>query len=109
MPPRARDIIKKIAKKGEYTVAAPLLTVDFNGEEGEYMMMQIWPVHVLRPVNEYLTTNAQLINGERILDALFPLSQSGTVCILGAFGSGKTVIFQSASEVLNRGVVICIG
>ena len=107
MPPRACEVIKKIAKKGEYTVTEPLLTVDFNGEEEEYMMMQIWPVHVLRPVNQCLTANTPWINGQRILDALFPLSQSGTVCILGAFGSGKTVIFQSGSEVLNRGVVIC--
>ena len=39
MPPRAYNIIKKIAKKGEYIVVEPLLTVDFNGEEKEYMMM----------------------------------------------------------------------
>ena len=109
MPPRARGIIKKIAKKGEYTVAELLPTVDFNGEEEEYMMMQIWPVHVLRPVNQCLTTNTPLINGQRISDALFPLSQGGTICILGAFSSGKTVIFQSASESLNRDIVICIG
>ena len=35
MPPRACEIIKKIAKKGEYTVTEPLPTVDFDGEEEE--------------------------------------------------------------------------
>ena len=48
MPPRARDIIKKIAKRGGYTVAEPLLTVDFNGEENQYMMMQTFSVRVPR-------------------------------------------------------------
>ena len=39
MPPRACGIIKKIVKKGEYIVVEPLLIVDFNREEKEYMMM----------------------------------------------------------------------
>ncbi|KPI41915.1 V-type proton ATPase catalytic subunit A [Cyphellophora attinorum] len=51
-PPRARGTIKKIAGKGEYTVAEPLLTVEFNGEEKEYPMMHSWPVRVPRPVTE---------------------------------------------------------
>ena len=70
MPTRVRGIIKKIAKKGEYTVAEPLLPVDVHGEEEEYMMMQIWPVRVPRLVNDCLTANVPLINGQRILDAL---------------------------------------
>ena len=41
MPPRARGIIKKIAKKSEYTVAESLLTVTFDEEEEEYTTMQI--------------------------------------------------------------------
>ncbi|KAK4694153.1 V-type H+-transporting ATPase subunit A, partial [Lecanoromycetidae sp. Uapishka_2] len=109
MPPRARGIIKKIAKKGEYTVAEPLLTVDFNGEEKEYPMMQTWPVRVPRPVSERLTANSPLIVGQRVLDALFPSVQGGTVCIPGAFGCGKTVISQSVSKFSNSDVIIYIG
>ena len=109
MPPRARGIIKNIAKKGEYTVAEPLLTVDFNGEEKKYMMMQIWPVRVPRPVNERLTADSPLIVGQRVLDALFPSVQGGTVCIPGAFGCGKTVISQSVSKFSNSEVIIYIG
>ena len=41
MPPRARGIIKKIAKKSEYTVAESLLTVIFDEKEEECMTMQI--------------------------------------------------------------------
>ncbi|KAI9880735.1 MAG: H(+)-transporting V1 sector ATPase subunit A [Watsoniomyces obsoletus] len=37
MPPRARGTIKKIAKKGEYTVAEPLMTVEFNAGPSVYL------------------------------------------------------------------------
>ena len=109
MPPRAHGVIKKIAKKGVYTVAAPLLTVEFNGVEKEYPMMQTWPVRVPRPVNERLTADSPLIVGQRVLDALFPSVQGGTVCIPGAFGCGKTVISQSVSKFSNSDVIIYIG
>ena len=109
MPPRARGIIKKIAKDGEYTVAESLLTVEFNGEEKEYMMMQTWPVRVPRPVNERLPASSPLIVGQRVLDALFPSVQGGTVCIPGAFGCGKTVISQSVSKFSNSDIIIYVG
>ena len=79
MPPRAHDTIKKIAKRGEYTIVEPLLTIDFNGEEKEYIMMQSWPVRAPRPVNERLTANSPLIVGQRVLGALLPSVQGGTV------------------------------
>ena len=60
MPPRARGTIKKIAKKGEYTVAENILTVEFNGETKEYPMMHSWPVRVPRPVNERLASRLAL-------------------------------------------------
>ena len=92
MPPRARGIIKKIAAKGQYTVIEPLLTVEFDGEEKEYPMLQTWPVRVPRPVQERLSANSPMIVRSVSLDALFPSVQGGTVCIPGAFGCGKTVI-----------------
>ncbi|KIV86095.1 V-type proton ATPase catalytic subunit A [Exophiala sideris] len=109
MPPRARGTIKKIAPKGEYTVDEPLLTVEFNGETKEYPMMQSWPVRVPRPVNERLQADAPFIVGQRVLDALFPSVQGGTVCIPGAFGCGKTVISQSVSKFSNSDIIVYVG
>ncbi|KAG9792251.1 ATP synthase alpha subunit vacuolar, partial [Aureobasidium melanogenum] len=109
MPPRARGTIKKIAPKGEYTVAEPLLTVEFNGETKEYPMMQTWPVRVPRPVNERLQADSPFIVGQRVLDALFPSVQGGTVCIPGAFGCGKTVISQSVSKFSNSDIIVYVG
>jgi V-type H+-transporting ATPase subunit A len=108
-PPRARGTIKKIAGKGEYTVAEPLLTVEFNGEEKEYPMMHSWPVRVPRPVTERKRADQPFIVGQRVLDALFPSVQGGTVCIPGAFGCGKTVISQSVSKFSNSDIIVYVG
>lgn len=109
LPPRARGTIKKIAPKGEYTVAEPLLTLEFNGEEKTYPMMQSWPVRVPRPVSERLQAEYPFIVGQRVLDALFPSVQGGTVCIPGAFGCGKTVISQSVSKFSNSDIIVYVG
>ncbi|KIW68373.1 V-type proton ATPase catalytic subunit A [Phialophora macrospora] len=109
LPPRARGTIKKIAPKGEYTVDQPLLTVEFNGETKEYPMMQSWPVRVPRPVTERLSADSPFIVGQRVLDALFPSVQGGTVCIPGAFGCGKTVISQSVSKFSNSDIIVYVG
>ena len=108
-PPRARGTIKKIASKGEYTVAEPLMTVEFNGESKEYPMMHTWPVRVPRPVTERKRADQPFIVGQRVLDALFPSVQGGTVCIPGAFGCGKTVISQSVSKFSNSDIIVYVG
>ena len=109
LPPRARGTIKKIAGKGEYTVDEPLLTVEFEGEEKQYPMMHTWPVRVPRPSTDRLRAEYPFIVGQRVLDALFPSVQGGTVCIPGAFGCGKTVISQSVSKFSNSDIIVYVG
>lgn len=109
LPPRARGTIKWIAEPGSYTVDEKILEVEFNGEKKEYSMMHTWPVRVPRPVNEKLPSDSPLIVGQRVLDALFPSVQGGTVCIPGAFGCGKTVISQSLSKFSNSDIIVYVG
>lgn len=109
LPPRARGTIKKIAGKGEYTVVEPLLTVEFEGEEKQYPMMHTWPTRVPRPSTDRLRAEHPFIVGQRVLDALFPSVQGGTVCIPGAFGCGKTVISQSVSKFSNSDIIVYVG
>ncbi|KFA75562.1 hypothetical protein S40288_10114 [Stachybotrys chartarum IBT 40288] len=108
-PPRARGTITKIASKGEYTVAENILEVEFDGKKTEYPMMQTWPVRVPRPSTEKLSADQPFIVGQRVLDALFPGVQGGTVAIPGAFGCGKTVISQSVSKFSNSDVIVYVG
>ena len=109
LPPRARGTISRIAEKGSYTVDEKILEVEFNGIKTEYSMMHTWPVRVPRPTNEKLSSDSPLIVGQRVLDALFPSVQGGTVCIPGAFGCGKTVISQSLSKFSNSDIIVYVG
>ncbi|EEU44765.1 uncharacterized protein NECHADRAFT_71913 [Fusarium vanettenii 77-13-4] len=109
LPPRARGTITKIASKGEYTVVEKLLEVEFDGKKTEYPMMQTWPVRVPRPSNDKMSADQPFIVGQRVLDALFPSVQGGTVAIPGAFGCGKTVISQSVSKFSNSDVIVYVG
>ncbi|KAJ2987160.1 hypothetical protein NUW58_g4658 [Xylaria curta] len=109
LPPRARGTITKIAPKGEYTVEEKILEIEFNGTKSEHGMMQVWPVRVPRPTTEKLSASNPFIVGQRVLDALFPSVQGGTVAIPGAFGCGKTVISQSVSKFSNSDVIVYVG
>ena len=109
LPPRARGTISRIAETGSYTVDEKILEVEFNGTKTEYSMMHTWPVRVPRPTNEKLSSDSPLIVGQRVLDALFPSVQGGTVCIPGAFGCGKTVISQSLSKFSNSDIIVYVG
>lgn len=109
LPPKAMGTITWIAPAGEYTVAEPVIEIEFQGSRTKYPMMQIWSVRKPRPVNEKLQANHPLITGQRVLDALFPTVQGGTTAIPGAFGCGKTVISQSLSKYSNSDVIIYVG
>ncbi|KAJ5831787.1 Vacuolar ATP synthase catalytic subunit A [Penicillium riverlandense] len=109
LPPRARGTITRIAPAGSYTVEEKLLEVEFQGKKTEYGMMQTWPVRVPRPVGDKQSADAPFIVGQRVLDALFPSVQGGTVCIPGAFGCGKTVISQSVSKFSNSDIIVYVG
>ncbi|KAI9676438.1 MAG: H(+)-transporting V1 sector ATPase subunit A [Caeruleum heppii] len=109
LPPRARGTIKYLAEKGSYKVDEKVIEVEFDGKTSEYSMMHTWPVRVPRPVNEKLASDAPFVVGQRVLDALFPSVQGGTVAIPGAFGCGKTVISQSVSKFSNSDIIIYVG
>lgn len=109
LPPRARGTITHIAEKGNFTVDEKILEVEFEGKKSEYSMMHTWPVRVPRPVIEKQPSNMPFIVGQRVLDALFPSVQGGTVCIPGAFGCGKTVISQSVSKFSNSDIIVYVG
>jgi V-type H+-transporting ATPase subunit A len=108
-PPRARGTITRIAEKGSYKVDEKILEVEFDGKKTEYSMMHEWPVRVPRPTTEKLAADKPFVVGQRVLDALFPSVQGGTVAIPGAFGCGKTVISQSVSKFSNSDIIIYVG
>ena len=70
-------------------------------------LLRKWPVREARPRAEKLQGNAALITCERVIDALFPVTQRGTDAVPGAFGCGKIVISQALSQDSNSDVEVC--
>ncbi|MBL7830129.1 MAG: V-type ATP synthase subunit A, partial [Saprospiraceae bacterium] len=109
LPPKAMGVVTWLAPSGTYTVADPLIEVEYRNKKNRYPMMQVWPVRTPRPVSEKLAANQPLLTGQRVLDALFPCVQGGTTAIPGAFGCGKTVISQSLSKYSNSDIIVYVG
>jgi V-type H+-transporting ATPase subunit A len=109
LPPRARGTIIRIAEAGKYKVDEKILEIEFDGKKTEHSMMHTWPVRVPRPTTGKLAADKPFVVGQRVLDALFPSVQGGTVAIPGAFGCGKTVISQSVSKFSNSDIIVYVG
>jgi V-type H+-transporting ATPase subunit A len=109
LPPKAKGKVKALADPGSYKLEEPIITIEYDGRDYEYSMLQKWPVRTPRPFAEKLTADYPLITGQRVLDCLFPVVQGGTCCIPGAFGCGKTVISQALSKYSNSDGIIYVG
>merc|ERR1711975_147641 len=95
--------------KGSYAVETAVVEVEEGGKVTPVQLFQKWPVRQGRPVVEKLQGNTALLTCERVIDALFPVTQGGTAAVPGAFGCGKTVISQALSKYSNSDVVVYVG
>merc|ERR1712087_674684 len=86
-----------------------VLEVEDQGLIKKVQLFQRWPVREGRPVVEKLQGSTALLTCERVIDALFPVTQGGTAAVPGAFGCGKTVISQALSKYSNTDVVVYVG
>ena len=72
VPPKLYGRVVEIMPKGNYTVAQPVVVVEFENKKKEINMSHFWPVRQARPVAEKLAGKIPLLTGQRVLDALFP-------------------------------------
>ena len=105
VPPNQKGKITEI-KSGKFTVNDVIGKLD-NGYE--LKLKHNWPVRIERPVNVKLKPEMPLITGQRIIDALFPISKGGVAAIPGPFGSGKTVMQQSLSKWSDADIIVYVG
>jgi len=99
--------IKKIAKKGDYSIDDEIALIEGEGGEEKLTLSFRWPVK--RPITTYeerLAAKENLLTRIRIIDTLFPVGRGGTYCIPGPFGAGKTVLQQITSRNAMVDVVI---
>ncbi len=105
VPPGKDGVIKQISA-GQYNVHEPVATLD-NGIT--LQMANRWPVRVPRPTGRKLPPKTPLTTGQRVIDALFPLSKGGAAAIPGPFGAGKTVNQQQLAKWSDADIIVYIG
>merc|ERR1719191_971069 len=110
VPPKVNGRIKMLARQGDYNLTQPICEVETGpGKTEKLYLYHDWPVRVPRPYIEKLPGKSALLTCERVIDALFPITQGGTAAVPGAFGCGKTVISQALSKYSNSDVVVYVG
>ncbi|MBW2976330.1 V-type ATP synthase subunit A [Candidatus Woesearchaeota archaeon] len=105
VPPKQKGKIEEI-KSGKFTVNDVIGKLD-NGFE--LRLKHNWPVRIERPVKSKLKPEMPLVTGQRILDALFPVSKGGVAAIPGPFGSGKTVTQQQLAKWSDADIIVYVG
>ncbi len=106
VPPGTKESTIKDIKSGKYTVSDVIGKL----EDGtELRMKQVWPVKFARPSKKKLAPDIPLITGQRIFDALFPISKGGVAAIPGPFGAGKTVSQQQLAKWCDAEIIVYVG
>lgn len=101
----------KVSKIGAVTgnVDTVVATVDTDKGPVELTMVQRWPVRKPRPIAKKMPPTNPMTTGQRVLDMFFPLTQGGTACVPGPFGSGKTVVQHQLAKWANANIVVYVG
>ncbi|KAL0205312.1 hypothetical protein P9112_000619 [Eukaryota sp. TZLM1-RC] len=110
IPPNVYGRLVFVKGAGKYNVEEVIAKVENqNGKIVELNLFHKWPIRQPRPVNKKLSPSAPLITGQRVLDALFPMTLGSTCCLPGAFGCGKTVISHALAKHSNSDVIVYCG
>merc|ERR1719473_1823570 len=111
VPPRSAGRVKSIKGAGAYAVEKDVV-MEIQSDDGsveQFGLSHFWPVRQARPVVEKMPGKIAMLTCQRVIDALFPVTQGGTAAVPGAFGCGKTVISQALSKYSNSDVVVYVG
>jgi V/A-type H+-transporting ATPase subunit A len=68
-----------------------------------------WPIRRARPYRTRLETAMPLVTGQRVLDALYPVTKGGAAAVPGGFGTGKTVLLQQIGKWCDADVIVYVG
>ena len=109
VPPSVKEAVVTQIHEGEFTVTETVADLDADGAAVHVTMLQRWPVRKSRPVQEKMAPVDQLVTGQRVIDAFFPIAKGGTACVPGPFGSGKTVIQHQLAKWANADIIVYIG
>ncbi len=99
----------KSIEDGKFTIKDNVYSIETNSGVMDFGLTQRSNVRFPRPIKEKLPPKLPLITGQRVIDTFFTLSKGGTACVIGPFGSGKTVIQHQLSKWSDTDIVIYVG
>lgn len=110
VPPHIVQAVVSSIAKGTFADDQTVCTVTTpDGANVDLTLSHSWPVRVTRPVRKRLPSNTMMVTGQRILDAMFPVSRGGRAAIPGGFGTGKTVLQETLAKWCDADVIIYVG
>ena len=108
VPYGIRGAVKDIYS-GKFTVNDTVGIVNTTNGEIKLTMKEYWSVRFPRPYKEKLPPQIPMITGQRVIDTFFTIAKGGTACVIGPFGSGKTVIQHQLAKWSDTDVVVYVG
>jgi len=108
VPPGIRGEIIRV-EEGSFKVDETVAVIKKGEEEHNVKLMHEWPVRVPRPFKARLSLETPLVTGQRVLDTFFPVAKGGAACIVGGFGTGKTVTLHKVAMWSDTDIVVYIG
>ncbi len=100
--------VKKIAKKGNYTIDEEIAVLEDNkGKEHSVSMIQKWPVKIPIKTYDHKPRPFKILQtGMRVIDTMNPITEGGTGFIPGPFGTGKTVLQHAIAKNGDADIII---
>ena len=110
VPPLLSGKVIEVMPDGVYKLNDTIVRLeDKYGEAHDLTLCQRWPIRTPRPVSKRLTPTIPLITGQRVIDALFPISKGGTAAIPGGFGTGKTMTQHQLAKWCDADIIVYVG
>ncbi len=105
VPPGVSGRVEELRPAGRYRDDDPVAVV-----AGQPITLAgWWPVRRPRPYRVRLDAGPPLLTGQRVLDALYPVTKGGTAAVPGGFGTGKTVLLQQIAKWSDADVIVYVG
>ena len=109
VPPHLSGTLTWLAK-GQAKVTDTIAKITTkDGSVVELNMIQYWPVRKKRPYINKIAPTKIMVTGQRVIDALFPVSIGGIAAIPGPFGSGKTVVQHQLAKWADADIIVYVG
>jgi V/A-type H+/Na+-transporting ATPase subunit A len=105
VPPAVQGRLDMLCPAGQYRADEPVAVV----AGVPVRLADWWPIRRPRPYRERSSSATPLQTGQRVLDALYPVTKGGTAAVPGGFGTGKTMLLQQIAKWCDADVIVYVG